>query len=206
MSGLIDYQQRFLLALQAEPSLNVYRSSSFGAKYHALKTIYPKTYQLMGAAIFDALAHAYVTGEPSVSSDLSQYGHDFPQSISKILWRDMAMFEIAHHQVFYGPNNSLPDIQAIQAAITKHAEKIILLPPRGLRLIKAKALWQQDHQVKIITLKPSAFELLRLLQTEQPFYTISENYEQSCADQNLSEALQELFVQTCIQCGKVGLS
>ena len=106
--------ERWLMgdAALIEQRLAIYRANVAGALTKALGAAYPVVRQVVGAAFFDGLAHAYQRLVPSTSGDLFDYGAafarfvaDFPHTLPYL--PDLARLEWAVHRA-YGAEDARP--------------------------------------------------------------------------------------------------
>lgn len=91
MSGLVDWQQRFIGAMQRpgeadtdlgqRSGLNVYRNNIRTSLIAALGEAYPHTRQLLGERFFDTMANDHVLESPPTDPRLNRYGRDLAERL-----------------------------------------------------------------------------------------------------------------------------
>lgn len=94
MSGLADWQQRFVDAMQRPGEadadlgqlngLDVYRNNIRTSLIAALGEAYPHTRQLLGERFFDTMANDHVLESPPTDPRLNRYGRDLAERLDTL--------------------------------------------------------------------------------------------------------------------------
>lgn len=138
-------------AISPAARIDIYRSNVFGNYRKALATTFPVVRQLVGAAFFNAAAHAYVRAHPSTHGDVNRYGGDLAGFLTT--------YEPVRMLVY------LPDIARLEWAIDQAA---IAADAPPFDLAALAALPERAHAGLRFVLHPSA----RLIESHYPILHI----------------------------------
>ena len=117
--------------LSAEEHINIYRSSSIGAKQKVLNEIFPVCHKLVGEEFFLYMIDEYIALTPSLSPDLGEYGEqlakfilDFSPAKTLPYLSDVALLEWAWHKIFNCADSGTLDFEKLNESISSCSEDI----------------------------------------------------------------------------------
>ena len=146
-------------AISPAARIDIYRSNVFGNYRKALATTFPVVRQLVGAAFFNAAAHAYVRAHPSTHGDVNRYGGDLAGFLTT--------YEPVRMLVY------LPDIARLEWAIDQAA---IAADAPPFDLAALATLREDAHAMLGFVLHPSVqfvespYPILHIWQVNQPVF------------------------------------
>lgn len=126
--------------VSGKAALSIYHNNYLGSLTNALSLTYHVIRLLVGKDFFKSMAHEYIKGEPPRSSNLDDYGGNFPTFIegfkpaeSLFYLADMASFEWKHHLALIAPNAPVLTMKHISYMPLKELENIKFIPHPSLQ-------------------------------------------------------------------------
>lgn len=143
--------------LTAKEHLNIYRHSIQGAFQKVLTDIFPVCCKLVGKEFFIAMSDVYIANTDSVSPDIGNYGHKFPEFIENFppaqtlaYLADVAQLEWAWHRIFSAPESGELDFHKLSQQIESNDDKIIFILPKESFLLSSEypihRIWEVNQE------------------------------------------------------------
>lgn len=143
--------------LTAKAHLNIYRHSIQGALQKVLIEVFPVCCKLVGNEFFIALSDAYIERTDSISPDIGDYGHKFPEFIASFpptqtlpYLPDVTRLEWAWHRIFSAPQSCQLDLQKLSQQIESNNDKIIFVLPEESFLLSSEypihRIWEVNQE------------------------------------------------------------
>ncbi len=135
----------------------IYRNSTMGALIKNLRDTYSVSRKIVGDEFFNAMAYHYVKATPSRSRNISDYGGNFHDFISKFppvrslpYLADVAILEWAWHQAFWGPEQKTHGLSLLTEVNEAEYPKVVFALPENCSLIASQypihLIWQTNQE------------------------------------------------------------
>ncbi|MHB1947652.1 MAG: HvfC/BufC family peptide modification chaperone [Gammaproteobacteria bacterium] len=143
--------------LTAKEQLTIYRHSIHGALQKVLTDIFPVCCKLVGKEFFIAMSDVYIARTDSISPDIGNYGHKFPEFIASFppaqtlpYLADVARLEWAWHRILSAPESGKLDFQQLSQHIESDNDKIIFILPCESFLLSSEypihRIWEVNQE------------------------------------------------------------
>ncbi len=140
----------------AQAGLAIYRGSVRGGLLQALADIFPVLKRLLGDEAFEGVGRRYIQAHPSRSSDLADYGADYPDFIEGFAplsefgyLPDVARLEWLWHRVFHEADDSGLDLNRLGALSPEAQSAVKFRMPCASRMLRSTCevdvIWQANQ-------------------------------------------------------------
>ncbi len=159
-------------SLTANDRLAIYRGSVRGGLLQTLADIYPVLNKLLGDKPFEGLCRRYIDKNPSKSSNVADYGHNFSTFIESFAplsdypyFSNVASLEWAWHRVFHEADDSPLNFEQLGAMPPEQHLQLKFKRPKASCLLKSPwpidQIWKSNQSKDTDTSNDETLELIQ---------------------------------------------